>query len=124
MLAVMRPHAALRQSPALDPITASLIAATVSDSIPDGAAVCRLARLGAAARRALPAEEDAPWPDHQNGQSGDPQVAGVGGYLDGLPGRRMEQRGRRLAARIAWAVMTRQRGLPPEGVAAVAQATA
>ena len=55
------------------------------------AAFCRLARLGAAA--AFDRRENAPWPDHQDGQPGDTQAAGLGSHVDDLPSGDVEQRG-------------------------------
>ena len=83
--------------PGIGPITASLIAATVVDIslFKTRTAIRRLARPGAAT--AFHRRQDPPWSDHQNGQPGDPQVAGPGCHVDGLPGPTMEQRRRGLA---------------------------
>jgi hypothetical protein len=99
--------------------------------------------LSAAAK--LNWRKNAPWPDHQSGQSGDPQVAGAGGHVDVFRADGwnsavgawlrsvLERRPVRLVtvalankmARIAWSVMTRKEVYRPKGgVAAVAQATA
>ena len=78
--------------PGVGPITASLIAATVSDisvfkSCPT---LCCLARLGATT--ALHWRQDPPWPDHQVGQPGDKAVAGDRSDVDDLPSPAMEKR--------------------------------
>ena len=79
--------------PGVGPVTASLIAATVTDIGAFGRARAFAAWLGLAA---LDRRQDPPGSDHQGRQPGDTQVAGPGRHLNGLPGRRVEQRGRGL----------------------------
>ena len=83
--------------PGIGPITASLIAATVVDISLFKTARQFAAWLGLVPRQNSTGGKTEPRPDHQSGQQRDPQAAGARGHLDGLPGRRVEQRGRRLA---------------------------
>jgi error-prone DNA polymerase len=90
--------------PGIGPITASLTAATVGDSIgdfPSARPFRGLAWVGAAP--ALQRWQDPPWPDHQGGQPGDPDVAGARRHLDGAPRRAVEQRRGGVGARAAGA---------------------
>jgi hypothetical protein len=60
-----------------------------------------LAWVGAAP--ALQRWQDPPWPDHQGGQPGDPDIAGARRHLDGAPRRAVEQRRGGVGARAAGA---------------------
>ena len=82
--------------PGIGPITASLIAATVVDISLFNRRDSFAAWLGSGATAAFNRRKDPPWPDHQDGQSGDPEVAGAGSHVDGLPGSAMERRRRSL----------------------------
>ena len=143
MLAAMRPHAVLRRSPGIGPITASLIAATVGDITLFKTARQFAAWLGLAPRQSCGKTRLGRITKTGNREIRKLLVLGatsmvyrangwnsaVGAWLRSV----LERRPVRLVtvalankmARIAWAVMTRKEVYRPKGgVAAVAQATA
>jgi transposase len=88
-----------------------LEAAIVTQQVRQRAALRSLARTGTAA--ALQRWPDAARADHEGRQSGDPAVAGARCDFDDLPGRRLDQRSRRLGAKPAGATPSPARDSRP-----------